>query len=135
MRKTIMALMLTTVLSVCAVSVAAEMAKEGTGSARSYYTGTFQMLPIGKVRVQMNYEGFGISVSDTGQGLFHNASQHVLGGLQIVKGAIEDSGCLFRSIALPHSDRFRHPVPIQSATRFRSIPPPLRSNNMATLDN
>ena len=94
MRKTIMALMLTTVLSVCAASVAAEMAKEGTGSARSYYTGTFQMLPIGKVRVQMNYEGFGISVSDTGQGLFHNASQHVLGGLQIVKGAIEDSGSI-----------------------------------------
>jgi len=30
MRKTIMALMLTTVLSVCAVSVAAEMAMEGT---------------------------------------------------------------------------------------------------------
>jgi len=37
MRKTIMALILTTVLSVCAVSVAAEMAKEGTGSGKGYF--------------------------------------------------------------------------------------------------
>ena len=92
MRKTIMALMLTTVLSICAVSVAAEMAKEGSGSAKAFYSGTPQMLPMGKTRVQINYEGFGVMTSDTGKGLFHNASLHVLGSLQIVKGAIEDSG-------------------------------------------
>ena len=98
MRKTIMALMLTTVLLVCAVSVAAEMAKEGTGSGKGYYTGTLQMLPMGKERVQINYEGFGVGVTDTGQGLFHNASLHVLGSLQIVKGAIEDSGSIVTTL-------------------------------------
>jgi len=95
MKKIFMASILVLVLSVVAAPVCGEeMAKEGTSSGKGYYTGTLQMLPLGKVRVQINYEGFGVSVSDTGQGLFHNASQHVLGGLQIVKGAIEDSGSL-----------------------------------------
>ena len=42
----------------------------------------------------MNYEGFGVASADGGEGFFHNASHHVLGGMQIVKGAIEDSGYL-----------------------------------------
>ncbi|HDZ90138.1 MAG: hypothetical protein JRJ09_03920 [Deltaproteobacteria bacterium] len=103
MRKTIMALMLTTVLSVCAVSVAAEMAMEGTGSGTGYYTGVLQMLPMGKVRVQINYEGFGVMTLDGGKGLFHNSSQHVLGGMHVVKGAIEDSGSIV--ITLPSGDK------------------------------
>ena len=37
MRKIVMVLMLTTVLLFCAVSVAAEMAKEGTESGKGYF--------------------------------------------------------------------------------------------------
>ncbi len=99
MRKTIMALMLTTVLLVCAVSVAAEMAKEGSGSAKGHYIGaTIQMLPMAKERVQMNYEAYGVLTSDTGKGLFHNASQHILGAMHIVKGVISDSGFIVSTL-------------------------------------
>jgi len=93
MKKIFMLSVLVLVLMVVAAPVCGEeMAKEGSGSAKSFYSGTPQMLPMGKTRVQLNYEGFGVTTSDTGKGLFHNASVHVLGSLQIVKGAIEDSG-------------------------------------------
>jgi hypothetical protein len=95
MKKIFMVSVLILVLSLIGAPVfGEEMAKEGTGSAKAFYTGTPQMLPLGKARVQLNYEGFGVMASDTGKGLFHNSSQHVLGALQIVKGAIQDSGSL-----------------------------------------
>ena len=92
MRTTIMALMLTTILSLCAVSVAAELAKEETSSEKCYYTTTIQTLPMGKGREQINYESFGIRVNDTGKGLFHNASEHILGTMHVFNGIIDDSG-------------------------------------------
>ncbi len=99
MRKIFMVSVLVLVLSVVAAPVCGEeMAKEGTGSGKAYYTGASQMLPLGKARVQINYEGFGVGVTDSGKGLFHNASQHVLGALQIVKGAIEDSGFMVTTL-------------------------------------
>jgi len=99
MKKIFMVSFLVLVLSVIAAPVCGEeVAKEGTGSGRGYYNGTLQMLPMGKTHVQINYEGFGVLVSDTGEGLFHNASQHVLGGQQIVKGAIEDSGSIISTL-------------------------------------
>jgi len=104
MKKIFMVSVLVLVLSVVAAPVCGEeMAKEGTGSGKAYYTSTLQMLPMEKERVQINYEGFGVGVTDTGQGLFHNASQHVLGGMHVVKGAIEDSG--FLVITLINGDK------------------------------
>lgn len=72
----------------------AEMAKKGTTSGKTYYTGTFTRLPMGKERVQLNYEACGVRVSDTGSGLFHNASVYVLGALHAVKGEYKDSGMI-----------------------------------------
>ena len=105
MKKIFMVSVLVLVLSVVAAPVCGEeMAKEGTSSVKGYYIGTtIQMLPMAKERVQMNYEVFGILVSDTGQGLFHNASQRVLGGMHIVKGVINDSG--FIVITLLNGDK------------------------------
>jgi hypothetical protein len=40
----------------------------------------------------LNYEGSGIYISDTENGLFHNASIHFLGAFHAVKGAFEESG-------------------------------------------
>ncbi len=99
MKKIFMVPVLILALSLVGASVfGEELAKEGTGSAKAFYTGTPQMLPLGKARVQMNYEGFGVMVSDTGKGLFHNSSQHILGAMQIVKGAIQDSGFLVTTL-------------------------------------
>ena len=61
--------------------VAEEMAREGSGTGKVYWTGTFDALPMGKELVQMNYKGYGVQVSDTGKGLLHNAAGHVVGGL------------------------------------------------------
>ncbi len=104
MKKIFMVSVLVLVLSVVAAPVCSEeMAKVGSGTGKAFHSGTLQMLPMGKVHVQLNYEGFGVGVDDSGKGLFHNASQHVLGGLQIVKGAIEDSG--FLVITLTSGDK------------------------------
>ena len=81
----------------------AETAKKGSTSNKGYYTGTFKALPMEKERFQMNYEVFGVLVSDTGEGLFHNASIHVLGALHAVKGAYKDSG--FMVATRPDGDK------------------------------
>lgn len=73
----------------------AEMAKEGSGSGITYWSTKFTVLPMGKGVVQINYEGWGINRSDTGKGLTHNASAHVVGGLLAVKGVYKnDSGMI-----------------------------------------
>ncbi len=68
------------------------MAKEGTSSGKGYYNGALQMLPMGKERVQINYEAYGITDSDNKQDIFRNSSQYILGGMHVFKGNIEDSG-------------------------------------------
>jgi len=72
-----------------------EMAKEGSNSGKVYWTGTFKVLAMGKTMAQMNYEAYGVNVSDTGKGLLHLASGHVLGAMFMVKGVYEnDSGII-----------------------------------------
>ncbi|MEN8123344.1 MAG: hypothetical protein ABFS35_23605 [Bacteroidota bacterium] len=93
MRKIIITLGLIIVFFIAFIQISyAEMAKEGTISGKGYYNGNIQMLPMGKERVQINYEVCGISVSDNKESIFHNSSQYVLGGLHVVNGNIEDSG-------------------------------------------
>lgn len=105
MIKKSMALILTLLLLVVAGPVVAEeMAREGSGSSRIYWTGTFDVLPMGKERVQMNYEGYSVYVSDTEKGLLHHATGHVVGGLLAVKGVYEnDSGLI--SYTRPDGDQ------------------------------
>jgi hypothetical protein len=86
---------LTLVLLVALVPVAgAEMAREGSGSGKTFWTGTFTILQMGSERVQINYEGFAIVQSDTGEGLLHNASARVVGGAMAVKGVYKDDSGL-----------------------------------------
>jgi len=73
----------------------AEMAKEGSGSGIHYVIIKSTVLPMGKGVVQINYEGWGIIQSDTGKGLVHNASSHIVGGLLLVKGVYKnDAGMI-----------------------------------------
>ena len=96
MVKKSMGLILTLLLLATAGPVVAEeMAREGSTSGRAYWTGTFDALPMGKELVQMNYEGYSVVVSDTGKGLLHNATAHVVGGMLINKGVYEnDTGLI-----------------------------------------
>ena len=51
-------------------------------------------LPMGKELVQINYEGYGVVVSDSAKSLLHNASAHVVGGMLISKGVYENESGL-----------------------------------------
>ena len=68
----------------------AEMAKEGTESTIEYFHGTHQSLAMEEESVQVIWEVWGVSVSDTVEGLFHNLSFHCLGGLYAAKGVYKD---------------------------------------------
>ena len=72
--------------------VGAEMAKEGNGDYRSGKTGTFELLVMGKERVQMNYEQTGVVVSAPENSPLFNASFRVLGTLHAIKGKWKGSG-------------------------------------------
>ena len=71
---------------------AEEMAKEGSITGKMYTSGTFKAIPMGEERLQMNYEGTGIIVDETGKGFSHNAATYFLGALHAVKGTFEETG-------------------------------------------
>jgi hypothetical protein len=96
MKKIIITLALTLFLFVgFGLMAYAEMAKEGSGSGIHYVITKSTVLPMGKGVVQVNYEGWGIVRDDTGKGILHNASSHLVGGVLLVKGAFKnDSGLI-----------------------------------------
>jgi hypothetical protein len=97
MRKIIVAsIMAIAVLMPFAPFVNAEMAKEGSTSDTSSWITHYTILAMGKGRVQINYEGYGINLSDTGEGILHNASAYVVGSLHVVKGRYEDDSGFIR---------------------------------------
>lgn len=98
MKKTIMISILALVLSVVATPAPSEeIAEVGAATGKTYYTGTFKIIPMGSERVQVSYEAFGVNVSDPKEGLLHNASGHCIGGFHAVKGVYRDDAgfCVF----------------------------------------
>jgi hypothetical protein len=105
MRRIILVSALALALLVAFIPISnAEMAKEGSTSGKTYWIIKYNILPMGKGLAQINYEGWGVSVSDTGEGILHNASAHVVGGLLSVKGVYKnDSGLV--SLTRPDGDQ------------------------------
>jgi len=64
--------------------------KEMTESLTNIYYVTPKILPLGEGRVAMTYEAFGVTLSDTTEGLFHNATSRVLGGMTFDKTIYKD---------------------------------------------
>ncbi|MGC9976054.1 MAG: hypothetical protein ABSC57_04980 [Syntrophales bacterium] len=90
MRKSILILALTLVLLLTlGINVQAQ-SKEVTESGVTTYYVTSKVLPLGERHFRMDYEAVGVTVNDTGEGLFHNATVHVLGGMTIEKGLYKD---------------------------------------------
>ena len=74
-------------------AIGEEIVKEGSGENTLVYTGTFTALPMGKERLQMNYESFGVIPDATPESPIYNSTVHCLGSLHGVKGIYEnDSG-------------------------------------------
>lgn len=87
MKKIIIALIFTLVFSVALGPVAiAEMAKEGTGSSTAMYSGTFKIVPLDENHYVVTYQNKGVSVSDTGEGPFHNMSLYNVGVIYFENG-------------------------------------------------
>jgi hypothetical protein len=96
MKKTILVLILGIVLlAVFGLEAKAQVPKEGTISETCVYSGTLKTLPMGQERLQITYESMGVSLSDTGEGLFHNASFRCIGAFYAVKGEYDDSTSCF----------------------------------------
>ena len=64
--------------------------KEVSETGTTTYYATSKVLPLGEGIFYMTYEGIGTTVSDTGGGLFHNATIRTLGAMKIEKGIWKD---------------------------------------------
>ncbi len=82
-------------LIVLAVSGAGNIARgqnEVTESVTTSYYGTSKVLPLGPDRVYVTWESFGVTVSDRGEGLFHNVTLRCNGAYLVEKGGWESEG-------------------------------------------
>ena len=80
-----------------------EIAKEGSNTGKNYLSGTSKVLAMGQERFQMNYEGSGLFVDDSGKGFFHLAATYVMGTLHAVNGVFEETG--FMVLTLTDGDK------------------------------
>jgi hypothetical protein len=65
---------------------------EVTESVTTSYYGTSKVLPLGPGSGYMTFEAFAVVVSDTGEGLFHNATIRSIGANLAEKGSWEGEG-------------------------------------------
>ena len=77
-------------LAFCGMSNIALGQNEVTESVTTTWHVTAKVLPLEEGRLYMNYDAVGVNVNDTGDGLFHNATNRVLGGMLIEKGVFND---------------------------------------------
>jgi hypothetical protein len=91
MKKSILILRVCLVLLVVFGSdILAQTPKEGTELFTTSYYGTSKIVPLGEGRAHTAYEAIGVTISDTGEGLFHGATVRVLGSMTIEKGVYND---------------------------------------------
>lgn len=91
MKKVTVALLFSLALSfVFGANAIAQISKEGTVSILTFSNSTLKFLSMGQERVHVTYEAFGLTLSDTGEGLFHNASMRCIGANHAVNGAFDD---------------------------------------------
>ena len=76
-------------LTFAGTAIGADYAKEGSGEYRSAKSSESTILPMGKERLQMNFEQIGVVVSAPENSPFHNATFRVLGTLHGIKGKWE----------------------------------------------
>jgi hypothetical protein len=81
-------------LVISAFTVYAEMAKEGSGDYKSAKSGTFEVLAMGKERVQMNYQEMGVVVGAPENCPIYNATFTDIGTLHAINGKFESSAFL-----------------------------------------
>lgn len=77
----------------CSVSIShSEMAKEGNGNYVSAKSGTFEILKLGKNRLQMNWDVAGAFVEAPSNSPLENASYHSIGTLHAIDRKTKSNG-------------------------------------------
>jgi hypothetical protein len=90
MRKSIVILVLSLVLLLTiGISVYGQSKEVSETGTTTWYV-TSKVLPLGEGILYFAYEATGLTVNDTGGGLFHNATMRNLGGMKIEKGVFKD---------------------------------------------
>jgi hypothetical protein len=90
MKKFILISGLTLLLLLAFGSSVQAQSREVTESVITVLYATPKVLPLETDRFFVNYDAIGLTVSDTGQGLFHQATFHALGAFTIEKGKFND---------------------------------------------
>jgi len=94
MGKSILILVLSVILLAVSGLDAWGQGKEVTEPINVSWYVTTKVVPLGVDRMYVTYEAIGLTVTDTGEGLFHGATARVLGGMTIEKGFYNDEyGC------------------------------------------
>lgn len=94
MKKSILVLILSFVLLAISGLDAQAQPKEAIEPVNVSWYVTAKVVSLGADRIYMTYEAIGLTVTDTGEGLFHGATARVLGGMTIEKGFYNDEyGC------------------------------------------
>ena len=96
MKRTILAsiLMLAFLLAFVPISNA-EMEKEGTFAGTNTYAGTHKTIALDKEHFVITYENFGVRVSDSKEGPFHDMSTHNIGVIYFENGVGRLRGYIF----------------------------------------
>ena len=104
MRKVLITLsIIAFVFTAFGLAIGDEMAKEGSGSYKFYYTSTSQNLMIEKLAGVWNYEARGVSGVDDKTSPFYMASSQCIGSVKGVKGVFKEAGLC--TIACPNGDK------------------------------
>ena len=104
MKKALIMLILTLFLLTTVGNVfGEEIPREGASAGKMYVSGTSKVLPMGEERLQMNYEGSGVFINDSGKGFSHNSAVYFIGSLHAVKGVFEETG--FMVFTPPDGDK------------------------------
>jgi hypothetical protein len=91
MKKSVLVLgLVLVVLFSFGAGVQAQTGKEIIEPVTSTWYGTFKNLPLDKDCLFQTWEGFGVIISDTGTGLFHEATVRTMGSLYWEKGVFKD---------------------------------------------
>jgi hypothetical protein len=90
MKKSISILILSLILLFIFGLDAQAQPKEAAESLTTSWYVTTKVVPLGEDRIYLTYEAIGVTLTDTGEGLFHGATARVLGGMTIEKGFYND---------------------------------------------
>jgi hypothetical protein len=114
-------------IAVFAFGITARGQSEVTESVTTSYYGTYKSQPMGPDSTYATWESFGVTLNDTGQGLFHNVTIRCIGAYLADKGNWDGQGyCTYTMrdgekvfVSVKHGGKVgMPPPPAKGTTKF-----------------